>query len=262
MITLTTDFGLSDAFVGAMKGVIFSIARQAQVVDICHAIPAQNITAGALLLEEAYRYFPPGTIHVAVIDPGVGSSRAAIAVQTENFTFVGPDNGLFDLVLRRERILKCVQLSNPVYHRTPVSATFHGRDIFAPAAAHLENGTTLELLGEPHPQRATLILPQPIPNAAGLELHVLRIDHFGNLITDLTRDEYARWNAGGRVIKFTTAAGRTIHGLWSTFSDVPAGEPVAYFGSGGRLELAVHMGRASDALQLRMGSPVQLSFAD
>ncbi len=265
MITLTTDFGLSDAFVGTMKGVILSLARQAEIVDICHSVPAQNIVVGALLLEEAYSYFPAGTIHVAVVDPGVGSSRAALAIQTERYTFVGPDNGIFDLVLQRERIIKCVGLSNPQYHRSPVSATFHGRDIFAPAAAYIENGTPLEMFGEPIPRRSSLILPQPLAAAAGLEIHVLRIDHFGNLITDLTQEHYERWNERGRVIKFTAGsagAARTVHGLWSTFTDVPQGEPVAYFGSGGRLEIAVHFGRASDLLQLRIGSAIQISFAD
>jgi S-adenosylmethionine hydrolase len=261
MITLTTDFGLSDAFVGTMKGVILSIARQAQIVDISHTVPAQNIVAGALLLEEAYSYFPIGAIHLAVVDPGVGSARSALAVQTERYSFIAPDNGLLDLVLRRERIVKCVKLSNPKMHRLPVSATFHGRDIFAPAAAHLENGTALDLLGEPAKPASTVILPVPIKKDGGLEVHVLRIDHFGNLITDLTQQEYTNWNSGGRVIKLT-AGHRTIHGLWSTFSDVPQGEPVAYFGSSGRLEVAVHLGRAIEVLQLRAGSAIQMSFAD
>ena len=166
-----------------------------------------------------------------------------------------------DWLLKRERIVKCVELSNPAFHRSPVSATFHGRDIFAPAAAYIENGTPLEMLGNAFQRRASLILPQPVRNDAGLELHVLRTDHFGNLITDLTQEQYAQWNDRGRVIKFTVN-NRTIHGLWSTFTDVPQGEPVAYFGSGGRLEIAVHFGRASDLLQLRNGSAIQLSFAD
>jgi S-adenosylmethionine hydrolase len=257
MITLTTDFGLADAFVGTMKGVILSIARQATIVDITHEVPPQDIASGALLLEEAYSYFPEGAIHVCIVDPGVGSSRAALAIQTERYTFVGPDNGLFEPVLARERIVRVIRLSNLEYQLSPVSATFHGRDIFAPAAAHLENGIAVERLGDAAPQRQGLALPAPVRHADRLEIHVLRIDRFGNAITDLTRTEYDMWNNAGKVIRVETGA-QTISGLWSTFSDVPRGEAVAYFGSGGRLELAVHGGSAAAELGLTPGAELSV----
>ena len=257
MITLTTDFGLSDAFVGTMKGVILSIAGQARIVDITHEVPPQDIIAGALLIEEAYSYFPEGTIHVGIVDPGVGSSRAALAIQTQRYTFVGPDNGLFEPALAREHITKVIRLNNPEFQLSPVSATFHGRDVFAPAAAHLENGIAVERLGDPAAQRQGITLPQPVRHGDRLEIHVLRFDRFGNAITDLTRAEYDAWNTGGRVIRIETN-GQTIAGLWSTFSDAPRGEAVAYFGSGGRLELAVHGGSAAEELGLAAGAAIAM----
>ncbi len=159
IITLTTDFGFRDTFAGVMKGVILSIAPAAQIVDLCHGIPPQDILAGALALEESAAFFPRGTIHVAVVDPGVGSDREAIAVETERAFYIGPDNGLFDLVVKKERLKRAVKLQNPRYRLPAVSATFHGRDIFAPAAAHLANGVALDEFGAPIAPLTELAIP-------------------------------------------------------------------------------------------------------
>lgn len=249
VITLTTDFGHTDAFVGTMKGVILSICPSVQIVDICHDLPPQDIVSGALLLSDSYRYFPKQTIHVAVVDPGVGSLRATLAVRTERYVFVAPDNGLLDVALRNEKLIRIVQLNNPDYHLQPVSATFHGRDIFAPAAAHIAAGVDIQRLGDPVDAWKPLSLPCPERKGDALEIHVLRADRFGNAITDLTLGEFQAWNPSGSPVLIKTEK-MEIHGIRRTFSDASANEPVAYFGSGGRLEIAVNGARAVDLLHL------------
>lgn len=242
IITLTTDFGLQDTFVGQMKGVILSRLPGATLVDLTHALPGQDIVAGALALESAVDAFPPGTVHLAVVDPGVGSQRAAVAIRTARAYCVGPDNGLFSLVLARDPLLEAVRLTNPRHQREPVSPTFHGRDLFAPAAAHLAGGGTLAQLGEPIAKLVTLDLPQPQPRA----IDVLAIDHFGNLVTNLAAHDATP----GLVIE---VAGREIRGVCRTYSDVAAGQCVAYVGSGGRVEIAIRNGNAAEALGVRRG---------
>ena len=258
-ITLLTDFGLSDTFAGAMKGVILSIAPQAQIADLSHAVPPQDVTSGALLLDQACRYFPLGTIHVAVVDPGVGSARRALAIQTERYFFVGPDNGVLSLALRNERVLGAASLNNPQYHRQPVSSTFHGRDIFAPVAAHLAAGVALKDLGAPVDGWVEISPPQPVVQGAELKIHVLRVDHFGNLLTDLARETYLNWNRRGLAVAVTAGAAR-IEGLRGSFSEVPGGAPLAYFGSDGLLEIAVNGGRADQLLALGPGAVLRLGF--
>jgi len=256
ILTLTTDFGLSDPFVGVMKGVILRIAPDATIVDICHDVPPQNLVAGALILESAFPYFPPGTIHVVVVDPGVGSERAPVAIQTEEHYFVGPDNGLIvSAVSPHARIRGRVRLTNSAYHRHPVSATFHGRDIFAPVAAHLAAGIPFEELGEPIQQLVSLHLPRPVPRDDELELHVLHVDRFGNLITDLRADDLARFSQG-RPVVFRIGEVK-IAGTHRAYADVEKGRPVAYFGSAGRLEIAVREGNASETFGARVGAVVQ-----
>jgi S-adenosylmethionine hydrolase len=237
-----------------MKGVILGIAPQAEIVDLCHEIPPQGITAGALMLEAAVNYFPPGTIHVGVVDPGVGGRRAAIAIESERAIYVGPDNGLFSLALLQDPRVRAVRLTNPAYHCHPVSATFHGRDIFAPAAAHLANGVPLEELGEPMRELVSLDLPEPEPVPNGLQIAVLHVDRFGNLITDLRADS----PLGVRVKSYSLifVGDATINGVSRTYSDVPHGEPVAYFGSGGRLEIAVRNGSASEIFGIGAGDTI------
>ncbi|MEX0745271.1 MAG: SAM-dependent chlorinase/fluorinase [Phycisphaeraceae bacterium] len=267
VITLLTDFGLTDTYVGQMKGVIADIAPDAQVIDLTHDVPAQNITAGAMMLDAAVDAFAPDAIHVAVVDPGVGGGRQAVAVRTSGGTFVGPDNGLFTAVLDRFDIIAAVRPSDPAYHRESVSATFHGRDVFAPGAAHLAAGVALDALGEAV-VRAALVrldLPRPEPTAEGLVLHVVWIDRFGNLLTDLDRESFARWwqqtgGAGSGTIELRVNDTRIV-GVARTFSDVAEGEPVAYFGSSGRLEIAVRHGSAASRFNAAPGDVARLIAA-
>lgn len=249
VITLTTDFGTTDTYVAQMKGVIAGIALDARVIDATHGIPPQDILAGAIALDALVDAFPDGTIHVAVVDPGVGSDRAAVAVKTERFTLVGPDNGLFTMVLDRYPPTAIVSLTNTDYHRDKVSQTFHGRDIFAPAAAHLANGVPIKQLGEPATTLVHLNIPQPEVSPDGLIALTLTADHFGNLITNLTRDRYDQWLVStGSQSATVSVKKHKIGPVRQTYAEVQPGEPVAYFGSSGRLELAIRNGSANDLL--------------
>ena len=181
-ITLLTDFGTADYFVGAMKGAILSINPQAVIVDITHEIPAQDVAAGAFTLLAAFDTFPEGTVHVAVVDPGVGSERRPIVVSAGNHLFVGPDNGIFTYIYERDSSFEAVHITDEKYFRNPVSTTFHGRDIFAPVAAALSTGSDPAALG---PQ-----ILDPIRLFKSMEPQIIHIDRFGNLITNITRDQF------------------------------------------------------------------------
>ena len=259
IITLTTDFGTRDTFVGQIKGAILTIAPQVQIVDLTHKIPPQDVMTAAMALEFATGAFPFGAIHVAVVDPCVGSARAAIAVQAGPHIFVGPDNGIFTAVLRCKPCPRIVELTNPSYQTNPVSATFHGRDVFAPAAAHLANGIAIEQLGESIELLVTLDIPTPIVTALGLELRVLHTDRFGNLITNLTRPAFESWKTPTcHHTVSIVVAGQTIEDIRRTFSDVESGQPLAYFGSTGRLEVGVRNGNAAQYLGAGPGDVVLL----
>ncbi len=250
VITLLTDFGLRDNFVGAMKGVILSINPGVTIVDITHEVPPQDVLAAAFLLDTAWPYFPPGSIHVAVVDPGVGTARRAIAVETSRAVFLAPDNGLLTPVLRSGDVRRIVSLTNPRYWLPQVSSTFHGRDIFAPVAAHLSLGVPLEELGVAVDDPVLLDWPCPSKLPDGTIVgHILHIDRFGNLITDIKAEDL-----GKEVV--IRVAGKTIHGLKKTFADVAIGEPVAYIGSTGRLEIAIRQGNAALTFNLRRGDEI------
>ena len=255
LISLTTDFGTQDTYVAQMKGVIAGIAPDAKVIDATHHLPPHDLFAGALALDTLVDAFPDGTIHVAVIDPGVGSDRAAVAVKTESFMLIGPDNGLFTLVLERYPPTAIVRLTNPDYHRIPVSQTFHGRDIFAPAAAHLANGVDLKSLGESATTLVNLNIPTPEVTGNSLTARILYIDRFGNLITNLRREDYETWlsqtnktNINSRIKK------HKLGPLRCTFAEVEQGEPLIYFGSSDRLEVAIREGSAATALKVNTGT--------
>jgi S-adenosylmethionine hydrolase len=251
IITLTTDFGLTDGYVGTMQGVILSIAPGATLVDLSHQVPAQDIRAGAFVLYQAAPFFPPETIHVAVVDPGVGSQRRAIAVRTSHGTFVAPDNGVLSYVLASAGDHTAVSLANPAYQLPRVSSTFHGRDIFAPTAAHLANGVALAELGPSAVGLVRLPMPRPEMSADGdLIAHVLHVDHFGNLILDVTAGDLA-----GEVA--FELAGHKIPTLSRTFADVDPGQLVAYVGSSrDHVEIAVREGDAARHMGLRVGDPI------
>ncbi|PZO15717.1 MAG: hypothetical protein DCF25_13260 [Leptolyngbya foveolarum] len=261
MITILTDFGYQDAYVAVMKGVIASIAPDVKLCDLTHCIPPQNILAARFNLMLAYPYFPSGTVHLAVVDPGVGSARRGVAIQVASGFLVGPDNGLFSGVLEREVAISAVALTNPVYWRTDkTSCTFHGRDIFAPVAAHLASGVSMDALGDrlnPH----TLVQPQlppvtqlrsnPVAYAGSLQY----IDSFGNLISNIPGDRVP--GTAWRVVVEGAGAPLYVQGQ-KTYSDVSASELVALVGSHGWVEIACNSGSAAQRLQATMGLAIVL----
>lgn len=259
-ITLLTDFGEEDTYVGVMKGVIASVCPEARVIDLTHQVPPQDIATGAFLLDISVDYFPEGTIHVAVVDPGVGTVRKPIAVRTAQAFFVGPDNGIFTLVLQRHKPLQMVWLDRPQYHLPNPSATFHGRDIFAPVAAHIARGVALEDLGTSITRLQRLPLPRIRVDWLGIRATVVHIDRFGNAITNLTYTDYeawrTRWDVKEPVVE--VAAGRALLPIGRTYADVPHGQPLALFGSSERLEIAVNGGSAAQMLHLRRGDTVRV----
>lgn len=257
VITLTTDFGLQDGHVGAMKGVIQSIAPAVRLVDISHDIPPQDIQHGGFVLMTAYAFWPAGTVHLVVIDPGVGSERRAVAVETSGGTFVVPDNGVLSYVLARERVLRAVSLTDPHYWHHPVSPVFHGRDIFGPAAAHLATGVNPMALGEPLAEDELVRIPVPMPerHADGhITAHIQHIDTFGNCTTDVPGD-WVRARTHWQV----TVGDQVIDQIDRTFSDVPTGDVVALVDSTDFVAIAVRNGNAAETLDLDIGSVVTLT---
>lgn len=253
VITLTTDFGTQDWFVGTMKGVILSIAPHAQVIDITHQISPGNIRAGAFTLMAAAPCFPKGTIHMAVVDPGVGSKRRAIAVQTKNAVFIGPDNGLLTWALRQETIRSVRQIRNEALFRQPVSRTFHGRDIFAPTAAHLANGTKFAQVGPEIKDWKQLSWPEVQRTGKTITGEILHIDRFGNAIANLSHDllSEAEWSQAQVVIK------RHKMGAPQTnYAAKKQGQPLAILSSAGFLEIAVNSGSAEKQFKLKVGDKV------
>ena len=252
-LTLTTDFGAQDWFVGTMKGVILNVNPSATVVDITHGIPAGDIRAGAFALRAACRYFPKGSVHVAVVDPGVGSARRAIAVRTADYFFVGPDNGVLSFALMRERIESIRRLENETYFLHPLSATFHGRDVFAPVAAHLSRGLPLARLGPAQQKFVRLPWRRPKAGDDRVEGEVVYVDRFGNAITNIAMP---RGHSKGSCEVF--ARRRRVCPVKSHYQSVPAGHAVAVPGSSGLLEICINGGSASELLKLKAGDPVSV----
>ena len=256
-ITLMTDFGLKDGNVGVMKGVISGIAPSAQIIDLSHQIGAQNVAEAALILSRSAPYFPQGTIHVVVVDPGVGTSRRPIAARIGAQFFVGPDNGILTQWLEQSenngQKNYFIHLDRPQFWLPEISHVFHGRDIFAPTAAHLANGAALEALGSPISDPVRLRLPQPQPTPHGLRGEIIHIDHFGNLSTNFRREHLAPL---GEVI--VRLAGANIHGLVSTFGERPPGELVSLYGSTGNLIVSVVNGNAAERLNANIGESVEV----
>ncbi|SRR6266436_48579 len=255
IITLLTDFGSQDYFVSAMKGVILSINPHARIVDITHEIPPQDIRAASFNLLAVYKNFPAGTIHVAVVDPGVGSARRAVIVNCAGQFFVGPDNGVFSWICEREEDSLAVHhLSNEKFFRPPVSHTFHGRDIFAPAAAALSNGVALEGFGPTIDDLTQLESLEPgRSNDGDLEATILHIDRFGNCITNLTRDHLG---PGAKLI----VNGREVSSFREFFADEDGSKDEVFclFGSSGFLEIAAQNASAAKVLGARRGDSVRL----
>jgi S-adenosyl-L-methionine hydrolase (adenosine-forming) len=257
LITLTTDFGYTDPFVGIMKGVIHGINPQAQVVDLSHGIPAQNIMAAALVLRQSAKYFPRGTIHVVVVDPGVGSTRRPLLVELEESYFIGPDNGVLSLVMEEKTPGRIVHLSNPAYQLQPTSATFHGRDIFAPAAAYLSRGVAPETFGEPIKDFARLSLPAVIKTGTTIEGEVVYIDGFGNLFTNIGADDLK--NLPGHRLRIMLHD-LSILGLMANYAAVEQDRYVALINSWGLLEIAIYKGSARKRSGAIIGDKVQVTW--
>ena len=267
IITLTTDFGTADTFVGVMKGVILHIAPGAQIVDLTHDIPPQSVHAGAYALASAHRYFPSGTIHVVVVDPGVGTRRHPIAVRADNATFITPDNGLLSYLLDKANAFvehdpfvigrvavphnwHAIHLTNADYWLAPLSSTFHGRDIFAPIAAHIAAGVAITTLGTRTMDLAAFAIPRPQVGPGTAAGQVLHIDRFGNLITNLRQTDLPTGKIEIRV-------GRTtIPVLSETYQD--GAGLVALIGGGGELEIAFRNGNASRTLGAPIGTDVHV----
>jgi S-adenosyl-L-methionine hydrolase (adenosine-forming) len=259
LITLLTDFGIADYFVGAMKGVILSVSLQAQLVDITHEIPAQDIEAGAFTLMAAYGDFPLGTIHVAVVDPGVGSARRPIVVAAGGHSFVGPDNGIFSYVYERETECRVFHLDRAEFFRPHVSPTFHGRDVFAPVAGALSNGVKPAALGSEIKDYVRLPPLAPLKSAdESLLAKIIHIDHFGNCITNLTRESLTQEmiECGARLIVGTTEI-TSFRRFFADESDA-SGDVFAIWGSAGLLELAALNSSAAVKLGARRGQPVRV----
>jgi hypothetical protein len=256
ILALLTDFGLRDAYVGAMKGSALSVCPELTLVDISHDVTPHAVAEAAFLLAASYRYFPAGTIFLAVVDPGVGSTRRGLAAEAGDYRFVAPDNGLLTAVFRDHPPRRVVDLSERRFFRPTVSRTFEGRDRFAPAAAWLARGVEVSALGRPLSSPVTLDLPQPKEDGAVLTGAVLYADRFGNLITSIDRRSFERF-VQDRAFSLDVG-GRPIGRLVGTYADIGADEICALFGSIDLLELASRSASAHDRLGVGNGTPVQV----
>ena len=259
IITFTTDFGLHDPWVGSIKGAALSVNPDATLVDISHCVSAHNIIEGAFILGQAYSSYPKGTVHVAVVDPGVGGSRAPILIVTEKYFFVGPDNGIFTFAVEGEVLVTVVELTGTDFFAPRVSATFHGRDIFAPVAGHLSLGKAPTLMGE-ELSRAPVSLDLPAAATSGsgvVKGEVVFVDTFGNLVTNIRETEVDSLGLDPADVE-VDIGWRKVLGLGSTYGDVAEGTALALVGSLGLIEIACRMTSASDKLGVSVGDPVEV----
>ena len=251
LITLLTDFGTKDPFVGVMKGVLLSICPAARLVDLSHEVPPQSVLSAAFLLKSSIAYFPKGTVHLAVVDPGVGSTRKAVALKSKGHYFVGPDNGLFSAALKDWGIEQMVELTQKKYQLPNPSSTFHGRDLFAPAAAYLAKGVPLTKLGNKQNNWIWREIPKAYKTPLGWTGQVLWVDHFGNLVTNLEGKHLPE--------SFRLKIGKTfILTLVTHYAEAKRGTPAALLGSSGNLEISVNGGNAAQKLGVGIGAPVAL----
>lgn len=257
LITLTTDFGTGSPYVAQMKGVILSICRDVDLIDITHSIAPQSIREGAVVLADTTPRFPPGTIHAAVVDPGVGTSRRLVYAEIGGQRYLAPDNGLLTLLTRQSLPERVIALEKRAYWLPQTSHTFHGRDILAPVAAHLVRGVDVTDLGPRVATLVTLDWAQPVNSGADIRGEVLYVDSFGNLITNISRDELAALGDLARIA--VECGGRAIFGLVATYGAALTGETIALFDSQGRLEIAVTGGNAARQLGVCAGSEVHVS---
>ena len=258
IVTLLTDFGTRDAYVGIMKGIVLARCPEARLVDLTHDIPPQDVAAGSLVLASAVDFFPPGTIHLAIIDPGVGTARLPAVVTAGAAALVGPDNGLLVPAARRLGAAQAYRITDESLLRRPVSATFHGRDIFAPVAGALAAGLAPETVG---PRIAALVdpgLPEAVRSGGTIHGCVVYVDRFGNLVTNI---EAAAIPEARRQGCFVRVAGRDVGPIRATYGSVPPGEPVAVVGSWARVEIAVAGGSAATRFGVGVGAVVAVEVA-
>jgi len=260
-VTLTTDFGIKDGNVGVMKGIIWGIAPQVQIADLSHVVAPQNIKEAALILVRSAPYFPPGSIHVVVVDPGVGTERRHLAARLGTQYFVGPDNGVITPLLEHAEEhgwdIELVHANRREYWLPEVSHVFHGRDVFAPVAAHLANGIALQALGTPIHDPVRLPLPRPQRTPKGWMGEVIHIDHFGNIATNIRRQHLGQ---PGRVE--VHLCGVSVPGLMRTFGERPPGELIALYGSTGYLIVSEVNGNAAQRLKAQVGDTVEVWVED
>ncbi len=263
IITLLTDFGLADHYVAAMKGVILGICPRAHLIDITHQITPFAISEGAYTLAQAWKYFPKGTVHLAVVDPGVGSARRAMAAEMEGHRFVAPDNGLLTMVLAsasnaKIREIRIREISDRRYFHEPVSNTFHGRDIFAPVAAHLAKGLALARVGKPlaEPVSGDFAKPTQLPDGRWRGT-VLSVDHFGNVITNFDWESFNEIAWRHFSLKL---ASRTLTKYSATYASAPTGRPFVMQGSTGYIEVSINKSSAAASLKITPGATVILKW--
>jgi hypothetical protein len=258
IITLTTDFGLQDHFVGTLKGVILGIAPTATIVDVSHAIPAFDVLDGALTIASAYKYFPDGSVHVVVVDPGVGSARRPIVARSGGHYFVGPDNGVLSAV----SVGEVRELASPKYFLSTVSKTFHARDIFAPVAAHLAAGVAFTKFGPEISNYVRLDIPRPKLDGGVWHGVVLKVDRFGNLITNIgPQDVPPLFHSRGAAFKMILG-GREINKIFSAYSSGAPGAVFAIAGSMGYLEIAANQSSAAEILKIGKGAEFSLTLPE
>lgn len=259
VIALLSDFGTHDHYAGTIKGVMIGICPDVTLIDITHDIAPHDVVEGALQLAASARYFPAGTIFLAIVDPGVGSARRGIAVEAGEYRFVAPDNGVLTAVLREMPPKRIVELTERRYARPTVSRTFEGRDRFAPAAAWLAKGIQLSALGRTVTSYQQIDIPQVEVGEAHLQGVVLLVDRFGNLVTNIDRRAFEAFTRAQPVS--LKVAGHAIAGVVATYADIRAGEVCALFGSTDHLEFAANGGSAAAALGVARGAPVEISRA-
>ena len=257
IITLLTDFGTEDSYVGAMKGVILSINPDATIIDISHQIPPQDIIAGAFVLSQAAPFFPKGTVHIAVVDPGVGGKRKPILIETDKYFFVGPDNGIFDIALQNERIRRKIHLTNKDYFLGYISSTFHGRDIFSPVGAYLSLGIDPALFGKKIKTLTSLDVKEPFAKDGKITGRIIHIDRFGNLITNI--DEGLLKKVFKNRIFEVEVCDNIIKRFVPSYTNAKQGEPIGLIGSSGLMEIAMREKNASIELGIKRGDVVIVS---
>jgi hypothetical protein len=258
IITLTTDFGLSDHFVGVMKGVILGIQPAADLIDISHGVQPHDIADGAFTIAQAYRYFPKNTIHVVVVDPGVGSARRPLLAEMAGQYFVAPDNGVLSMIFAREQAVRVRHITNERYFLQPVSRTFHGRDVFSPVAGHLAAGITPAQFGMRIEDYIRASFDEPAQTGKHTWIGaVLKADHFGNLATNFHIDDFPSVRTHAFALQIGT---QSISRLALTFSECAPGELFVVVGSSGYIEVAASEGSAAKALGCGAGSPVELTI--